>query len=145
MNSNDAPVPEDERNISQESSTPEDPLEIVPPEKREALVQHVFSMFMSSFTFGQPANPLLGKFNDEHIAEALRQADKSAGRTHELQLMDRRLLVALVLLLVIVFCAGVVWLLPRDRELLLLLIQFLVLLAGGIGTGVGIMSRRSRS
>lgn len=105
----------------------------------------LFSSFMSFFSSGPGADPLFSKFNEEHTTQFLDQVQKSEERAHDLQKTDRKLLVAFVLLLVLVFCGGVVYLLPRDRELLLLLIQFLVLLAGGIGTGIGIMSRRPRS
>jgi len=39
------------------------------------------------------------------------------------------------------FVAGVVYLLPRDKDLLIQLIQIIVLIAGGIGAGIGIKSR----
>ena len=105
----------------------------------------LFSSFMSFFSSGPGTDPLFSKFNEEHTTQFLDQVQKSEERAHELQKTDRKLLVAVVLLLVSVFCLGIVYLLPRDRELLLTLIQFLVLPAGGIGTGVGIMSRKPRS
>lgn len=122
-----------------------DPLDLIPPEQRNEVVTRLFSSFTSFLSVGPAPNPLLNKFNEEHISQFLEQMQRNDDRTHELQKTDRRLIAIFILLLVVVFCGGVIYLLPRDRELLLLLIQFLVLVAGGIGAGYGIHSRRERS
>ena len=132
-----------------ESETPEqkdpevaDPLALIPPEERGEIVTRLFSSFTSFLSVGPAPNPLLSKFNEDHISQFLDQMQRNDDRTHELHRTDRRLIASFISLIIIVFCGGVIYLLPRDRDLLLLLIQFLVLVAGGIGAGYGIKSRR---
>ncbi|MCY3836964.1 MAG: hypothetical protein OXF83_11110 [Anaerolineaceae bacterium] len=119
-----------------------DPLDLIPPEQRSEVVTRLFSSFTSFLSVGPTPNPILSKFNEEHISQFLDQMQRNDDQTHELQKSDRRLIATFILLLGVVFCGGVIYLLPRDRELLILLIQFLVLVAGGIGAGYGIKSRK---
>jgi len=109
--------------------------------------EQTLAHFQSSLTAFQafPApNPVLEKLNETHIDKILEQLGRRQDQTHALRKRNQWLQLSLSLVAILVFGAGVVYLLPRDKELLLQLIQFLVLLAGGIGTGYGLKSRTGR-
>jgi len=90
-----------------------------------------------------PFNPLLSKFKDEHIKQYLDGAQIESNHDYELKKSNRWFYMAYAIIVVLVFIAGVVYLLPDNKDLLIQLIVIIVAIAGGIGGGYGLSKRRS--
>lgn len=111
----------------------------MPPE-----VRRVFQAFMASATVRSRVSPqsaLFDKFTPEHIDKYLDYIQRDDDNAHELVKTNRWFYLAYVVIGLIVFGAGVVYLQSRDPDLLRTLIEFLVLLGGGLGAGYGISKR----
>ncbi len=118
------------------------PISEMPPEVLQSL--RSFSTLISGTTTssGPLTHPLFDKFTDAHIDKYLDYIQRDDDHEYDLKRTNRWFYLGYALLAMCVFIAGVVYLLPRDKDLLIQLIQIIVLIAGGIGAGYGIKSHR---
>jgi len=112
----------------------------MPPAVRQTL-QSFFAL-VSRTTSSDPRHiSLFEKFTDEHIDKYLDYIQRDDDQEYDLKRTNRWFYLGYALMALGMFVAGVVYLLPRDKDLLIQLIQIIVLIAGGIGAGIGIKSR----
>jgi hypothetical protein len=113
-------------------------------EKMPVEISRTFRSFMAMFSqVGGPRfNPLFEKFTEAHIDKYLDYVQRDDDNEYELKKSNRWFYFGYVILALAIFCAAVVYLLPRDKDLLFRLIEIIVLLAGGLGAGYGLKSRQ---
>lgn len=114
-------------------------LEEVPPEMRTVI--KAWSAMFSQVS--GPFNPLLAKFKDGHIDKYLDNMSRESDHDYELKKGNRWFYLVYAIIAVTVFIAGVVYLLPDNKDLLIQLIVIIVAIAGGIGGGYGLSKRHS--
>ena len=95
-------------------------VEKMPPE-----VRRIFQGFAATFSSqisGSRSNPLFEKFTPEHIDKYLDYIQRDDDHEHELKKTNRNYYLIYALVALGAFIAGVVYLLERDRDLLIQLI-----------------------
>jgi hypothetical protein len=119
----------------------EEVLDEMPPDVRKKFNSAIFGMF-SSQSVGPMINPIIEKFNDDHIDKYLDYMQRDDENEHQLKRTNRwfYLITLIIFLGVVVFL--LVYLLPRDRELLTTLMQIFLALAGGVGAGFGLSKKK---
>ena len=122
---------------------PDEILEKLPRQQRAELLQFVASMTSTSMM--PAANPLVSKFNSQHIDSLI----GLQGQESTLEYKDRResryvLSVLLVIFLVVAVGFGVFLALQDEKDLLQNLVQVAVSFAGGFGLGTGFRAWRNR-
>jgi hypothetical protein len=112
--------------------------EQMPPEVRKS-----FQAFMAMSTrySGPRPNPLIEKFTEAHVDKYLDYAQRDEDNEYHLRKTNRWFYLLYAVLVLAIFIAAVVYLLPRDKELLEQLIDLIVILGGGIGAGYGLSKR----
>lgn len=134
--------PSEDKNLTkidgQEEVIPAEIIKELPPE-----VQKQFRAILATFQaqIGPRTNPLFSKFTEAHIDKYLDYLQRDDDHAHELSRTNRWFYLAYFVIAVLVLAAAIVYLLPRDKDFLILIIQFLILLAGGIGAGYGLSKR----
>jgi hypothetical protein len=113
-------------------------IEKMPPEMRQSF--HAF-LGMFSRVSGPRVNPLFEKFTDAHIDKYLDYVQRDDDHEYELRKTDRKYYLVYAILALVAFFGGVVYLLPRDKDLLIQLIIIIVAISGGIGAGYGLSKR----
>jgi len=88
-----------------------------------------------------PYNPLLEKFNEAHIDKYLDYMQRDDDNEYQIKKSNRWFSLVYFILILIILTIGIVYLLPRDKDLLIFIIQVIIILAGGIGAGYGLKSR----
>ncbi len=129
---------------SKELEQPHELLEKLPPEQREVATQFMASF--SEFHTRVPAiNPLINKFNDDHVHKLLDQVGHQETSAHELRKSNRLFHLAYFLVGVAILIVAVVYLQPRDPELLDTILKYLFAFAGGFGSGATYIVIRDRN
>lgn len=113
-------------------------IEDMPPEMRKT-VQAFMAMFQSQARTA--GHPLFSKFTEAHIDKYLDYVQRDDDHAYEMAKSNRLFYLSYFVLAMVVLAAAVVYLLPRDRDFLIQIIQFLILLGGGIGAGYGLSKR----
>lgn len=109
-------------------------LEKMPPEVRRTI-----SGFMGMIqSRSGPMNPLFEKFNDAHIDKYLDYIQRDDDHEYELKRSNRWFYLSYFVIAIVVVAIAVVYLLPRDKDFLQAIFQFLIILGGGLGAGYGI-------
>ena len=129
---------------STEAEQPHALLEKLPPEQREVAMQFMAS-FSEFHTRGPAVNPLISKFNDEHVHKLLDQVGHQETSAHELRKSNRMFQFAYFLVGVIILILAVGYLQPRDPELLDTILKYLFAFAGGFGSGAIYIVIRDRN
>jgi hypothetical protein len=111
---------------------------ISPDVKRQ--IQAFMAMFQSQIRM--PTNPLFDKFTEAHIDKYLDYVQRDDDNAYELKKSNRWFYLGYFVLALVVLGAAIVYLLPRDKDFLEAVIRILVVLAGGIGAGYGLKSRK---
>lgn len=132
----------------EKSSTPEGIVEdlISEIEEMPAEVVQQFRTFLAMFSrssSGPRPHPLFEKFKDEHIDKYLDYVQRDDDHEYDLKRTNRWFYLFYAVVAIAVFILAVVYLLPRDKELLQTLIQLIVVLGGGIGAGYGLSKRNN--
>ncbi len=128
----------DEKSLISPSGTGSDQqhnlLSDLPPEQREIVTRYISSI-TEFHSRGPSANPLISKFNDEHVHKLLDQVERQESGAHELRKSNRlfQLLYFLVAVFILILAVG--FLQPRDPELLDTILKYLFAFAGGFGSG----------
>lgn len=131
--------------LSSEIVSQDDLLSLIPAEERKDFVTRAVSFFTSTFSIGPQPNPLISKFNDQHITKMLDQIQSDSIRSYESRKSERRYNVFYfsavlgALLLVLIHFQS------RDPELLNTILQILLGFVGGFGAGYGYKSLRRDS
>ncbi|MFZ5911698.1 MAG: hypothetical protein ACOYYU_16930 [Chloroflexota bacterium] len=114
-------------------------IEQMPPE-----VVRSFRSFMAMFTqsSGPRSHPLFEKFTEAHIDKYLDYVQRDDDHAYEYKKTNRWFYLAYAVMAIAAFMAGVVYLLPIDKDLLVQLIVILVTLAGGVGAGYGLSKKK---
>jgi hypothetical protein len=89
-------------------------------------------------------HPLFAKFTAEHIDKYLDSIQRDDDHAHELRKSNRWFYLGYFVLILAAIALGIGYLLPRDKDLLLWLVQILVILIGGVGIGYGINKREKK-
>lgn len=98
-------------------------------------------MMMATFQgTTRPNNPLLEKMTEAHVDKYLDYLQRDDDFEHKYKASNRWFYLVYVVIAVIVLGALVIFLLPKDRDLLNDIIQIIVAFAGGVGSGFGIKS-----
>jgi hypothetical protein len=100
--------------------------------------------FWGTQSVGPAPNQLISKFTAAHIDKYLDYMQRDYDHEHEMAASNRWFFAFYFVIGVIVLAVAVVYLLPRDRDFLVSIIQFLVLIGGGIGAGYGLSKRGKR-
>ncbi len=87
---------------------------------------------------------LFEKFTEKHIDKYLDYIQRDDDHEYELRRTNRRYYLAYFVILIITLSLAVVYLLPKDKSFLESIINFLVILAGGIGAGYGLSKRKQQ-
>ncbi len=144
----DSPDTASEKNLTQTADHKEQPqagavdvIENMPPE-----VKRTFQAFMASIQSGvRPlTHPLFSKFTEAHIDKYLDYIQRDDDHAHQLEASNRWFYLVYFIMVLVTLSAAIVYLLPRDREFLQSIIQIIILVAGGIGTGYGLSKRGKR-
>jgi len=114
-------------------------LEQLPPEVRRTVQS--FMGISASYRSGPMQNPLFDKFTDEHIDTYLGMVKQDDLNDHHIRKTNRWFYLFYAVMAIGSFMAGVYYLLPLDRDLLVQLIVILVTIAGGLGAGYGLSKR----
>ena len=114
-------------------------IDTAPPEMRRTV--QAFSAMVQSQT-RSPKNGLFEKFSDAHIDKYLDYVQRDDDNAYNLKKTNRWFYLAYFAIALIAFGAAIVYLLPKDRDFLESLVQILITLAGGIGAGYGLKSRK---
>ena len=120
------------------SDIPEQILTDMPPQIKSE-VASFFSMIQSQSM--PQLNPLFEKFNDQHVDKFLDILKGDDDNIHELRKSNRWFYIGTFIFITIVAIGLVVYLLPKDRDLLMTLVQLFVILTGGVGAGFGISEK----
>jgi flagellar biosynthesis GTPase FlhF len=116
-------------------------IEKMPPSIR----REIRSIFASFSQTSRPSyNPLFDKFTEAHIDKYLDYAQRDTDNDYELKKSNRFFYLIYAIIAVVVFSAGVVYLLPKDKDLLIQLIGILVIILGSAGGGYGLSKRSSQ-
>ncbi len=99
----------------------------------------LFRMGMQSF-HGQPQDPLLEKFESEHVHKFLDYLQRDDDNAFYLAKSNRWFHLVYTILGLGFFLFLIFYLLPVDKSLLLDLIKIIVIFAGGFGSGFGLKS-----
>ena len=91
---------------------------------------------------GRGGNPLFEKFTEAHIDKYLDGVQRDDDHAYELSRANRWFYLAYFIVVLVALAAAIVYLLPLDKSFLESIIQILVILGGGIGTGYGLSRRR---
>jgi len=116
-----------------------DDIDQMPPEVAKSF-RSVLAMFSQSISSTR-ANPIIDKFNEAHIDKYLDYIQRDDDHEYELKKSNRWFYLAYAVIALGVFSIGVIYLLPRDRDLLMQLITLIVMLGGGIGAGYGLSKK----
>jgi hypothetical protein len=132
------------KTTEEEKITPDEVTEVMdsmPPE-----VKRSFQAFMAMFTrsSGPRPNPLFEKFTESHIDKYLDMVRSDDEHEYMLRSTNRWFYLLYAVLVLVIFIIGIVYLLPRDKDLLVQLITLIVILGGGIGGGYGLSKRHSQ-
>lgn len=105
-------------------------------------IQRVVSEFMGMAisSVGPRYHPIFKKFTPEHVDKFLDHTHQSDREERALRRSGRWFQLAYVLLGAAALVALVVYLLPRDRSLLVEVLKAIVLFAAGVGSGYGLKS-----
>jgi hypothetical protein len=114
-------------------------IQSMPPEIRQQ-VQSFMGMIQSQSH--SPKNPLFEKFTEAHIDKYLDYVQRDDDNEYNLRKTNRLFYLAYFVISLIVFGAAIVYLLPKDKDFLESVIQIIIVLAGGIGAGYGLKSRK---
>lgn len=101
----------------------------VPPQVREQITTRISAVMAS----GRMPNPITKHFNSKHVDVVLDMIKEDDANAFYLQKTGRWFVVFFVVFGVFVASAAVVYLLPRDRALLMDIGKFLLGVIGGIG------------
>ncbi len=112
--------------------------EDMPPEFRRQIQAFMAMIQTQSKTAG---HPLFAKFTEAHIDKYLDYVQRDDDHEYEIAKSNRLFYLGYFILAIVVLIVAIVYLLPRDRDFLIQIIQFLVLLGGGIGAGYGLSKR----
>lgn len=120
-------LPNNEKGLAKE-------IETLPPEEQARKIQ---SIFMSMIQSGRKSDKsvLFEKMSPENISKYLDGMEKNDERKFKDEQNKRFLYMVYVFIGLIAFGIGVVYLLPKDKDLLLQLIAILVSFGGGFGIG----------
>jgi hypothetical protein len=139
---------EDKKSVAETPAKREEDQQNVPlPEVMKNVPPQVireFQSFMGMISSGPRMHPLFDKFTDEHIDKYLDGLQKERDHDFDLSKSNRMYYLVYAIIAIIAIGAAIVYLLPKDKDLLLLLIQILVVLAGGVGAGYGISKRSQK-
>jgi hypothetical protein len=137
-----APLAQEKKEKAEQTALIGEAVEKMPPE-----VRRIFQGFAASFSSqisGPRPNPLFEKFTPEHIDKYLDYIQRDDDHDYELKKTNRMYYMVYALVALAAFGAGVVYLLPRDKDLLIQLITLIVILGGGVGAGYGLSKRRQK-
>lgn len=105
-----------------------------------------FMASFSEFHTRTPAiNPLIGKLNDDHVHKLLDQVGQQETSAHDLRKSNRIFQLAYFLVGVFILVLAVIYLQPRDPELLDTILKYLFAFAGGFGSGATYIVIRERN
>ena len=117
-----------------ENQEVDDFVEKMPPEMKRIIQS--FSMRAISGVH----NPIYNKINEEHIAKIIQYSRDDEQDNYNLKRTNRYFTLGYTILAVAIFIFLIIFLMPRDMELLTEILKVLVLVGAGIGGGIGIKS-----
>ncbi len=134
------------KEIASNASKEETPLDLIPGIKDVPpdVKRQISTMFMGMIqSVGRSEHPLFSKFRPEHVTQYLENMRRDEEREHEIVKSNRWFYLAYTIIGLGALGAAIVYLSSRDKDLLLLIIQFLVVIAGGLGAGYGLAKRKN--
>ena len=138
-------VKQDSETISQQDKTPESRAEEtsipglpsgIPNEIRQ-------SMFRMMFSQGPGFLHLLEKFQPEHVTTFLENMRIDSDNEYQLSKSNRNYYLLYLILFIGFLIFLIIFLLPENKDLLLLIIQMAIVTFGGIGIGSRFFSKKS--
>ncbi|MEO8398278.1 MAG: hypothetical protein ABI550_00540 [Ignavibacteriaceae bacterium] len=97
-----------------------------------------------SIRSGSLTHPLFDKFNSDHVTKFLEGIQTETGNEYKLKNTNRFFYLAYALLAIGVFIFLIAYLLPKDRGLLVTILQITVIFGAGFGSGYGIRNRKNK-
>lgn len=128
----------DEDNISQDKNDISNPLDNFPTLAREEITRLI------QVTSGSNPNPILDKFNEQHIDKFLDNAKLEDEHSYKFASSNRWFLLLYIIIGCILFVFLIVYLLPNNKELLVDIFKVIIVFLGGLGSGYGIKSMRNK-
>lgn len=124
-------VPKNDKKKEEENS-----IELLPPEER---VRKIQSQMIAAFSSGRKSDKsiLFEKMSPENITQYLTGMEENDKRQFADSKDKRRIYMIYVVIGLISFGIAVIYLLPKDKDLLLQFIGMLVSFGGGFGIGRG--------
>ena len=111
----------------------------MPPE-----IKRQVQSFMATFQSRPQINPLFEKFTEAHVDKYLDYIQRDDDNEYELRKSNRWFYLAYFVLGLVALSAAVIYILPKDKAFLEMILQILIALAGGIGAGYGLSKYRSK-
>jgi len=129
---------------SEDKQIIEHPSETIPdiPHEIGKTIQAFSAMVQSQAQ--PPINPLFSKFTESHIDKYLDYIHQDDNNAHELKKTNRGYHLAYFLITLIAIGLAIYYILPKDKEFLMHIIQIILAFAGGGGVGYGIKSREGK-
>ncbi len=119
-------------------------LSSLPDELPQEVKERVTSMMMgfsgTSISRSSSRHPLFDKFSEDHVHKYLDYIQRDDDHAHELKSSNRWFHLTYTIIGVLFFSFLVVYLLPKDKNLLNDILKLLFTFVGGIGSGYGIRS-----
>lgn len=112
-------------------------------EEIESLPTPTRRLIGQMFRATSSTDPLIDKFNDDHVTQYLEIIGKDDQREFYLQRGDRWRQFFYVVIAIVATGVLIWFLYDRDRELLLNIIGYIIAFFGGAGVGIGFQSRRN--
>jgi hypothetical protein len=107
-------------------------------------IRQVFLAMTRTISRGMPYHPLFDKFTPEHTSQFLENIRKDDENEYKLKSSNRWFHVVYVFLALAFLFFLIVFLLPKDKDLLTKILELLVAFGGGVGAGYGIKSWRNK-
>jgi hypothetical protein len=108
-------------------------------------MRQVFLAMTRTISKGKPYHPLFDKFTPEHTTQFLENIRRDDENEYKLISSNRWFHVIYVSLALAFLLFIIVFLLPRDKDLLTKIIELLIVFGGGFGAGYGVKSWRNKT
>jgi hypothetical protein len=107
-------------------------------------IRQGFLAMTRTISRGMPYHPLFDKFTPEHTSQFLENIRKDDENEYKLRSSNRWFHVTYVFLALAFLLFLIVFLLPKDKDLLTKILELLVVFAGGVGAGYGIKAWQNK-
>ncbi len=108
-------------------------------------MRQVFLAMTRTISRGAPYHPLFEKFTPEHTSQFLENIRRDDENEYKLKSSNRWFQVVYASLALAFLLFLIVFLLPKDKDLLTKIIELLIVFGGGFGAGYGVKSWRNKT